>query len=50
VATLDARIGVPPSSRRLLYVPATGEVLIGSAREGVFSLSWPDGARPTAGY
>jgi hypothetical protein len=47
VATLDAASGVPPSSRRLLYLPATDEILIGSAREGVFSLSWPQARRPT---
>ncbi|NHZ33292.1 hypothetical protein [Massilia rubra] len=41
VATLDERAGIAPSSRRLLYVPGSREVLIGSAREGVFSLSWP---------
>lgn len=41
VATLDERSGIPPSSRRLLYVPGSGEVLIGSAREGLFSLGWP---------
>ncbi|HEX8612732.1 MAG TPA: hypothetical protein VF800_15705 [Telluria sp.] len=41
VATLDERSGIPPSSRRLLYVPGSREVLIGSAREGVFSLVWP---------
>jgi sugar lactone lactonase YvrE len=38
VATLDARSGVPPTVRRLTYLPRTDEVLIGSAREGVFSL------------
>ncbi|NHZ82603.1 hypothetical protein F2P44_25470 [Massilia sp. CCM 8695] len=41
VATLDERSGVAPSSRRLLYLPGSREVLIGSAREGLFSLAWP---------
>ncbi|ATQ73378.1 hypothetical protein CR152_01780 [Massilia violaceinigra] len=41
VATLDERSGIPPSSRRLLYLPGSREVLIGSAREGMFSLTWP---------
>ncbi|RSZ58388.1 hypothetical protein HF313_01515 [Massilia atriviolacea] len=41
VATLDERAGIPPSSRRLLYLPGSREVLIGSAREGLFSLTWP---------
>jgi hypothetical protein len=41
VGTLDERAGIPPSSRRLLYLPGSREVLIGSAREGVFALAWP---------
>jgi hypothetical protein len=41
VATLDERAGIAPSSRRLLYLPGSREVLIGSAREGMFSLAWP---------
>ncbi|CUI06295.1 hypothetical protein [Massilia antarctica] len=41
VATLDERAGIAPSSRRLLYLPGSREVLIGSAREGLFSLTWP---------
>lgn len=48
VAALGARTGVPPSSRRLMYLPKANEILIGSAREGVFSLGWfrsPDGTR-----
>lgn len=41
VATLDERAGIAPSSRRLLYLPTSGELMIGSAREGVFSLRLP---------
>lgn len=41
VGTLDERAGIAPTSRRLLYVPGSREVLIGSAREGLFSLTWP---------
>lgn len=32
--------GVPASTRSLLFVPATGEVLLGTAREGLFRLKW----------
>jgi hypothetical protein len=41
VATLGEASGIPPSSRRLLYLPKTRELLIGTAREGVFVLPWP---------
>jgi hypothetical protein len=41
VATLGVANGIPPSSRRLLYLPHTREVLVGTAREGVFTLTWP---------
>ena len=41
VATLGEASGIPPSSRRLLYLPKTNELLIGTAREGVFTLPWP---------
>lgn len=33
--------GVPASTRELLFVPATGEVFLGTAREGLFRLTWP---------
>lgn len=41
VATLGEASGTPPSSRRLLYLPKTRELLIGTAREGVFVLPTP---------
>ena len=41
VATLGVAFGIPPSSRRLLYLPKTQELLIGTAREGVFMLPRP---------
>lgn len=40
-ATLGETAGIPPTSRRLLYLPKTQELLIGTAREGVFVLPRP---------
>lgn len=38
---LDAEDGIPPTSRRLLAVPAAGQVLVGSSREGTVALDLP---------
>jgi len=40
VASLGVGNGVPGSARRLLLLPSTNEVLIGTRDEGVFVLKW----------
>ena len=41
VTVLGSDDGVPASSRALLRIPKTEEILISSAREGLFSFKWP---------
>jgi hypothetical protein len=41
LGVLDAEDGIPPTSRRLLAVPAAREVLVGSGHEGTVSLADP---------
>lgn len=49
LALLDARDGIPASAARLLFDPATGDVIVGSRREGAHRIHLSRGVRAPEG-